>query len=85
MKKTVIAAIIAVIALAAVGGYLGYRHWKSTPEYALSQVRASIEDNDIMLFREYVDLDTVLDRGVDSRRTRERTGPTPWPRAWSSS
>jgi hypothetical protein len=66
MKKTLIAAIIVVTALAAVGGYLGYRYWKSTPEYALSRIRSSVKGNDIMMFREYVDLDTVLDRGVDS-------------------
>lgn len=64
MKKFVIA-VIAII-LAAVGGYLGYRYWQGTPEYALSRVRASMKSNDIMLFREYVDLDTVLNRGIDN-------------------
>ena len=65
MKKSVIITVFVVIVIAAVGGYLGYRHWKATPEYAVSQIGTSIENNDIMLFREYVELDTVLDRGVD--------------------
>lgn len=65
MRKTVIV-LAAVMVLAAVGGYMGYRYWKGTPEYAISQIRESVEQNDIMLFRKYVDLDTLLDRSVDS-------------------
>ncbi len=66
MKKSVIVVVTVAVVLAGIGGYLVYGYWKSTPENALSQIKASFKGNDIMLFREYVDLDTVLDRGVDS-------------------
>ena len=64
MKKLFIAVVL-LVALA-LGGFAGYRHYKSTPRYAISQIRAAVSNHDPALFRQYVDLESVLDRGVEN-------------------
>ena len=64
MKKVFIAVVL-LFALA-LGGFGGYRYWKTTPSYAISQIRASVQNHDPVLFRQYVNLERVLDSGVES-------------------
>lgn len=55
-----------VIAAAIVGGASWYfLYFTKTPAYALSQLRASIEDRDLAKFNRYVDLNGVLTRSYD--------------------
>jgi hypothetical protein len=56
-------AVIVVIALAALGGYLGWHWWRSTPEYAMSQIKKSLQEKDIMRFREteHLRLSSLID------------------------
>lgn len=64
MKKVVLAVVI--LAVVAAGVFFGLRNRTSSPAYALSQIGAAVEARDLELFRQYVDLDSVLDRGLAS-------------------
>lgn len=55
-----------VIAAAIAGGASWYfLYFTKTPAYALSQIRASIEERDLAKFNRYVDLNGVLTRSYD--------------------
>jgi hypothetical protein len=50
-----------VLLLAAGAGYA----WTFTPSYSLYRIRQALETHDYILFTRYVDVDSVLDHGLD--------------------
>lgn len=62
-KKQLLIGAVIIVAAAAWGGY---RLWRATPEYAFLQIKQAVDTNDKELFAEYVDLESVLSRGVDA-------------------
>src|SRR5712691_4985572 len=51
-----------IVLLLAVG--VGYA-WTFTPSYSLYRIRQALETHDYVLFARYVDVDSVLDHGLD--------------------
>ncbi len=47
-----------------VGG-VAYAYWRTTPTYALYRVGDAMKANDLALFGQYVDIDSVVGRAVD--------------------
>lgn len=59
-------AFLAVLLLILAGGSYCYVHfYMKTPDYALQQIQASLEDHDTEKFQRYVDLEDLLDTSYD--------------------
>jgi hypothetical protein len=58
--------IVTILAAVAVITGVSYVYWTRTPQYALAQIKYAFKTHDVMLFRQYVDLDTVVSRTVDT-------------------
>lgn len=56
-------------------GATAYGYWRLSPQYALLKIKVAIETHDRELFHEYVDLDTLISRGVDGFLEFHQTGP----------
>ena len=61
-KKTIIAILIAVIAMV-VGWYFLY--FTKTPVYSLNLARASVEKHDVVTFKKHVDVESIIGAGYD--------------------
>ena len=61
MKKLILLALI----IAAVLGFGGYRYYQTTATYSLNLIRESVENHDWHEFSKRVDVDTILNDGLD--------------------
>lgn len=61
-KKTIIAILIAVIAMV-VGWYFLY--FTKTPVYSLNLARESVEKHDVVTFKKHVDVESIIGSGYD--------------------
>ena len=61
MKKLILLALI----IAAVFGFGGYRYYQTTATYSLNLIRESVENHDWHEFSKRVDVDTILNDGLD--------------------
>jgi hypothetical protein len=55
------AIIVLAVALAAVGGYLWWRHYQTTPAYSLALLVDAVQRNDVTVINEIVDIDKIVD------------------------
>jgi len=53
--------IVMVAVLAATGGYLWWRHYRTTPAYSLALLVDAVQRNDVTVVNEIVDIDKVVD------------------------
>lgn len=60
MKKALIT--LSITAIAAISGYM---YWLQTPQYSLIQIQDALKNKDIYAFQQYVDIDGIINRGVD--------------------
>lgn len=63
MKKIIIISLAVIIAI---GCFIGYRMWASTPQHSLVQLAAAFKNHDITTVKKYADLDTFSDKFIDS-------------------
>ena len=57
--------ILIGLGIVAIVGYVGFQFWKTTPEYSLLQIQEAIATKDVYLFKKYVDVENILERGID--------------------
>lgn len=57
--------ILIGLGIIAIVGYVGFNYWKTTPEYSLLQIQSAIETKDVYLFKKYVDVENILEHGID--------------------
>jgi len=55
-------ALVLVAVLAASGGYLWWRHYRTTPAYTLALLVDAVQRNDLTIVNEIVDIDEIVDR-----------------------
>jgi len=70
--------IVLVTILAAAGGYLWWRHYRTTPAYSLALLVDAVQRNDMTVVNEIVDIDKIVD-GLAAEVTQKsvsRYGPT---------
>jgi hypothetical protein len=53
--------IVLVAVLAAAGGYLWWRHYRTTPAYSLALLVDAVQRNDVTTVNEIVDIDKIVD------------------------
>jgi hypothetical protein len=61
MKKI----LLLVLVVVAVGGYLYYQNFTSSPKYSLLQAHEAMEDHDMAAFEKYVDIPSVTGSLID--------------------
>jgi hypothetical protein len=61
-SKWVAVGSIAAVLCAAAGGYW---YWTQSPQYALREIASAIQEHDRQRFERYVDVDAILNRGID--------------------
>jgi hypothetical protein len=61
MKKN----LLLVLVVVAVGGYLYYQNFTSSPKYSLLQAHEAMEDHDMAAFEKYVDIPSVTGSLID--------------------
>jgi hypothetical protein len=61
MKKI----LILLLVVAAVGGYLYYQHFTSSPKYSLLQAHEAMADHDMAAFEKYVDVQGITGSLID--------------------
>jgi hypothetical protein len=70
MKKGKVAAIIITTAICVltltIGIPLAVKAYRESPKYSLLQIKKAIEENDVDLFEEYVDLESVISSAIDN-------------------
>ena len=57
--------ILIGLGIIAIVGYAGFNYWKTLPEYSLLQIQEAIETKDVYLFKKYVDVENILEHGID--------------------
>lgn len=62
--------VVLVAVLAAVGGYLWWRHYRTTPAYSLALLVDAAQRNDVTMVDEIVDIDKIID-GLSSEVTQK--------------
>ncbi|MGI6588117.1 MAG: hypothetical protein ACOX2N_04955 [Peptococcia bacterium] len=63
-KKRHLCCVIGLIIVLLVG-ILGYKYWTGTPLYSLKMVAKAVEKHDLINFKKYVDVDSVVSRMID--------------------
>ena len=53
--------IVLMAVLAAAGGYLWWRHYRTTPAYSLALLVDAVQRNDVTVVNEIVDIDKIVD------------------------
>jgi len=70
MKKLIFVSILFLLG----GGWFAYTYWKGTPEYSLMQIKRAVESHDVALFERHVDVDSLIQRAVDSVMAQSLSG-----------
>jgi hypothetical protein len=75
MRKVALS-ILGILALG-IGAfyYSRYREYRRSPLYSLLQIRKAVQEHDVGTFKRYVDLDEVVERGIDQAMRAEAAGP----------
>lgn len=70
--------VVLVAVLAAAGGYMWWRHYRTTPAYSLALLVDAVQRNDVMMVDEMVDIDKIVEglTGEVTQKSVARYGST---------
>lgn len=62
MKKN---SLVILLLIVGVLGYFGYKIYKTSPQYSVTQISKAMKDKDRYLFEKHVDVESLVSRAVD--------------------
>lgn len=81
-KLIYLSAALTLAVILAAGG--AYKLWTTTPAYSLLQINHAVQRNDLSLFQEHVDYNSLISRGLEAVIAAQLTSTTAPGNAWEA-